>query len=92
MEKVETKKKKKKKDKGKSQPRKKPTLFAKIDKALSNETFRFVMGLFFSLVSLLSLVSIISFLFTWADDQSLIGDSMITESIARNQVGRLGHR
>ena len=92
MEKVETKKKKKKKDKGKSQPRKKPTLFAKIDKALSNETFRFVMGLFFSLVSLLSLISIISFLFTWADDQSLIGDSMITDSFARNQVGRLGHR
>lgn len=93
MEKVETNtQKKKKKDKKKSQPRKKPTLFAKIDKALSNETFRFVMGLFFSLVSLLSLVSIISFLFTWADDQSLIGDSMITESIARNQVGRLGHR
>ncbi|MGM9776257.1 MAG: DNA translocase FtsK 4TM domain-containing protein [Candidatus Coprenecus sp.] len=93
MEKVETNRQKKsKKDKKKSQPRKKPTLFAKIDKALSNETFRFVMGLFFSLVSLLSLVSIISFLFTWADDQSLIGDSMITESIARNQVGRLGHR
>ena len=93
MEKVETNRQKRsKKDKKKSQPRKKPTLFAKIDKALSNETFRFVMGLFFSLVSLLSLISIISFLFTWADDQSLIGDSMITDSFARNQVGRLGHR
>lgn len=93
MEKVETNRQKKsKKDKKKSQPRKKPTLFAKIDKALSNETFRFVMGLFFSLVSLLSLISIISFLFTWADDQSLIGDSMLTDSFARNQVGRLGHR
>ena len=51
-----------------------------------------ITGFFFASLSLFTVASIVSYLFTWADDQSLLSNSMIMDTLvsANNQGGKIG--
>ena len=59
------------------------------------EAWRMVGGLFFGLFGIYTLVSLISFLFTWAQDQSLLWHPNLLSSAAKESVenggGKLGY-
>lgn len=59
---------------------------------LQDETVRFVLGVVFVIISVFTLVSLVSYLFTWAEDQSLLSDDNLFSNIvmARNTGGKLG--
>ena len=82
MEKAAVARKKKKKKKGPSA----------LDRLMHNRNVRFVLGLVFALLAVFTLVSIVSYLFTWADDQSLLSDDGIYSNAvtAENTGGKAG--
>ncbi|HIZ85910.1 MAG TPA: DNA translocase FtsK [Candidatus Coprenecus stercoravium] len=82
MEKAVANKKKRKK-------KKEPSGFYK---AVHNETVRFVIGVVCALLAVFTLVSMVSYLFTWAQDQSLLTDDNIYSNsvTAENTGGKLG--
>lgn len=57
-----------------------------------NEVVRFVAGIIFGILAVFTFVSIISYLFTWAEDQSLLTDDNIFSNIvtAENVGGKVG--
>lgn len=57
-----------------------------------NEVVRFVAGVIFGILAVFTFVSIISYLFTWAEDQSLLTDDNIFSNIvtAENVGGKVG--
>ena len=59
---------------------------------MHNRNVRFVLGLVFALLAVFTLVSIVSYLFTWADDQSLLSDDGIYSNAvtAENTGGKAG--
>lgn len=59
---------------------------------LQNEVVRFVAGIVFAILSVFTFVSIMSYLFTWAEDQSLLSDDNLFSNIvtAENLGGKLG--
>lgn len=59
---------------------------------LRNEVVRFVAGVIFGILAVFTFVSIISYLFTWAEDQSLLTDDNIFSNIvtAENIGGKVG--
>ena len=82
MEKAAVARKKKKKKKGPSA----------LDRLMHNRNVRFVLGLVFALLAVFTLVSIVSYLFTWAEDQSLLSDDGIYSNAvtAENTGGKAG--
>ena len=59
---------------------------------MNDETVRFVLGVVFGLAALLTLVALISYLFTWAKDQSLLSHENLFSTVveAENSGGQLG--
>ena len=59
---------------------------------LQNEVVRFVAGIVFAIIAVFTFVSILSYLFTWAEDQSLLSDDNLFSNIvtAENLGGKLG--
>ena len=59
---------------------------------LQNEVVRFVAGVVFAILSIFTFVSLLSYLFTWAEDQSLLSDDNLFNNIvtAENIGGKLG--
>ena len=59
---------------------------------LQNEVVRFVAGVVFAIIAVFTFVSILSYLFTWAEDQSLLSDDNLFSNIvtAENLGGKLG--
>ena len=59
---------------------------------LQNEVVRFVAGVVFAILSIFMFVSLLSYLFTWAEDQSLLSDDNLFSNIvtAENIGGKLG--
>ena len=59
---------------------------------LQNEVVRFVAGVVFAILSIFTFVSLLSYLFTWAEDQSLLSDDNLFSNIvtAENIGGKLG--
>ena len=59
---------------------------------LHNEVVRFVLGVVFSLLAVFTLVSIVSYLFTWGRDQSLLTDDNVFDNVvtAENTGGKVG--
>ena len=59
---------------------------------MHNRNVRFVLGLVFALLAVFTLVSIVSYLFTWAEDQSLLSDDGIFSNAvtAENPGGKAG--
>ena len=59
---------------------------------MHNRNVRFVLGLVFALLAVFTLVSIVSYLFTWAEDQSLLSDDGIYSNAvtAENTGGKAG--
>ena len=82
MEKAAVARKKKKKKKGPSA----------LDRLMHNRNVRFVLGLVFALLAVFTMVSIVSYLFTWAEDQSLLSDDGIYSNAvtAENTGGKAG--
>lgn len=81
----------------KSPAPKKKTTKVKGSKGLSissvnKDKLRLVCGIIFGILSLFTLVSMISYLFTWANDQSLLSNSDILSNIvdAENGGGKVG--
>ena len=65
---------------------------SKIYVLLHDETVRFVLGVFFAILAVFTLGTLVSYLFTWADDQSILSDggaSAVADK-AENSGGRLG--
>ncbi len=58
----------------------------------ANEVVRFVSGVFFGIIAIFTFVSLISYLFTWAQDQSMLTDDTVLGTVAsvENWGGRLG--
>jgi DNA segregation ATPase FtsK/SpoIIIE and related proteins len=56
------------------------------------EAFRLLTGLFFAVVSVYTLIALLSYLFTWAEDQSLLSNPEIWSTIVpvENGAGKLG--
>ena len=79
------------KAKKKSKSKRKST-FAPLLSFLQNEVVRFVAGVVFAILSIFTFVSILSYLFTWAEDQSLLSDDNLFSNIvtAENLGGKLG--
>lgn len=77
-----------KSDKGKGSKRGKTAILS----FLKNDTVRFVAGVLFGLISVLTLISFVSYLFTWSYDQSLLTEDGFLSNIvtARNSGGKLG--
>jgi S-DNA-T family DNA segregation ATPase FtsK/SpoIIIE len=59
---------------------------------MQNEVVRFVAGVIFTILSVFTFVSILSYLFTWAEDQSLLSDDNLFSNIvtAENLGGKIG--
>ena len=59
---------------------------------LQNEVVRFVAGTVFALLAVFTFVSLLSYLFTWAEDQSLLSDDNLFSNIvsAENMGGKIG--
>ena len=59
---------------------------------LRNEVVRFVAGVVFAIISIFTFVSILSYLFTWAEDQSLLSEDNVLSNIvkAENIGGKIG--
>ena len=59
---------------------------------MHNRNVRFVLGLVFAVLAVFTLVSIVSYLFTWAEDQSLLSDDGIFSNAvtAENTGGKAG--
>ena len=59
---------------------------------MHNETVRFVLGVVFALAAVFTFVSIVSYMFTWAKDQSLLSDDNLFNNVvtAENTGGKLG--
>ena len=59
---------------------------------MHNRNVRFVLGLVFALLAVFTLVSIVSYLFTWSEDQSLLSDDGIYSNAvtAENTGGKAG--
>ena len=59
---------------------------------MHNRNVRFVLGLVFALLAVFTMVSIVSYLFTWAEDQSLLSDDGIYSNAvtAENTGGKAG--
>ena len=59
---------------------------------LQNEVVRFVAGTVFTLLAVFTFVSLLSYLFTWAEDQSLLSDDNLFSNIvsAENMGGKIG--
>ena len=59
---------------------------------MQNEVVRFVAGVIFAILSVFTFVSILSYLFTWAEDQSLLSDDNLFSNIvtAENLGGKIG--
>lgn len=53
---------------------------------------RYLLGIFFLILSVASLISLVSFLFTWAEDQSLLSDPELfsTTTGVENGLGKIG--
>ena len=64
----------------------------KIDRDKSLRIARFSCGLFFAVLTIFTLVSLISFLFTWDSDQSLLTHPDMMDSVvsADNGGGKIG--
>lgn len=60
----------------------------------NNEAVRFVLGLVFGIVAVFTLLSLISFIFTWAEDQSLLTNDNVFSSVVpvENMGGKLGFK
>ncbi|MCI2082032.1 MAG: DNA translocase FtsK [Bacteroidales bacterium] len=60
----------------------------------SNPT-RVLLGLFFGILTIFTLVTLVSYMFTWADDQSLLAEGKAllgdSELFARNGGGKIGY-
>ena len=56
------------------------------------EAFRLLTGLFFAIISVYTLIALLSYLFTWAEDQSLLSNPEIWSTIVpvENGAGKLG--
>ena len=56
------------------------------------EAFRLLTGLFFAVISVYTLIALLSYLFTWAEDQSLLSNPEIWSTIVpvENGAGKLG--
>lgn len=85
------------KQKTKSQKKKKPSLISRIRSYVvfdekDTKILRFVTGVAFSILSLITLISIISYLFTWNEDQSLLHNPELMDSVveASNSGGKAG--
>ena len=63
-----------------------------LDRLMHNRNVRFVLGLVFALLAVFTLVSIVSYLFTWSEDQSLLSDDGIYSNAvtAENTGGKAG--
>ncbi len=77
----------KKKKKKKKKKERKVLLYS-----INKDVVRFVLGLIFGLLTLFTLVSLISYLFTWAEDQSLLSNGDVFSNIitANNGGGKIG--
>lgn len=76
----------------KKKPKRNKKRFDSIRTFLQNDAVRFVAGVFFGVVALLTFISFISYLFTWSYDQSLLSEDGFLSNIvtARNSGGKLG--
>ncbi len=83
-----------KKGKGKKSKKIKKNTPNPITEFFKNEVVRFLLGLFFAIVAIFTLLSLISFIFTWAEDQSLLTNDNIFSSVVpvENLGGKLGFR
>lgn len=74
--------------------KKKKKSFSNIIAKINTPTLRFIFGLIFALLALFTFVSFISYLFNWAEDQSLLTeDNLFTSVVAvKNLGGKLGLR
>lgn len=56
------------------------------------ESARLLSGLFFGALSIFTIVALLSYLFTWTDDQSLLSDPALWNNSvdAQNQAGKIG--
>ncbi|HIZ87819.1 MAG TPA: DNA translocase FtsK [Candidatus Coprenecus pullistercoris] len=70
----------------------KKTAFGKLREVLDNETVRFVLGVAFALAAVFTLAAIVSYVFTWRSDQSLLTDPGYAHNdvTAENAGGKLG--
>ncbi len=86
--------KKPKKKKGKTPKKKKtqPAWVVAVKEFFANQVVRFVSGAFFGILAIFTLVSLISYLFTWAQDQSMLSEDSVLGTVAavENWGGRLG--
>ena len=82
--------------KGKSKPKKsvKKNTPNPVTKFFRNEIVRILLGLFLGIAAIFTLLSLISFIFTWAEDQSLLTNDNIFSSVVpvENLGGKLGFR
>lgn len=80
---------KKKTGKGQAKKKKQTSPFIAF---FRNEIVRFVAGSLFAILAVFTLVSFISYLFTWAEDQSLLSDDSIFSNVvkASNWGGKFG--
>lgn len=83
--------KKPKKKKGKTTKKKKtqPAWYVAIKEFFAHQVVRFVAGTFFGILAVFTLVSLISYLFTWAQDQSMLSDTSMLGTV-ENWGGKLG--
>ncbi len=86
--------KKPKKKKGKTPKKNKtyPAWIKATQEFFANEVVRFVSGVFFGILAIFTFVSLISYLFTWAQDQSMLTEDTMLGTVAavENWGGRLG--
>ena len=78
----------------KSKSKKKKKKPSKISVFISNNksSIGIISGLLFAILSIFTLISIISYIFTWAEDQSLLSNNNLIDTIitAENQGGKAG--
>lgn len=77
---------------GKKQTKKKKKQESPFISFFRNEVVRFVAGSIFAILAVFTLVSFVSYLFTWAEDQSLLSDDNLFTNVvnASNWGGKLG--
>ncbi len=89
---AEVKKQIKKKSKSTRQKRTQPSWIISVREFFANDVVRFVSGAFFGILAIFTFVSLVSYLFTWAQDQSMLTDDTVLGTVAyvENWGGRLG--
>ncbi len=89
---AEAKKPAKKKTKPTKKKKNSPAWITSTKQFLGSDIVRFISGAFFGILAIFTLVSLISYLFTWAQDQSMLNDDTVIGTVAyvENWGGRLG--